>query len=91
MKAEITIKELNDAITGLKVNKSPGSDGFTSERYKAFRKELMLMLQAACNWALKEAETPPAWKEAIISLIPKKGKDKTECGSYWPISILYND
>lgn len=91
LNAEITIKELNDAITGLKVSKSPGSDGFTSEWYKAFRKKLMPMLQAACNWALKEAETPLTWKEAIISLRPKEGKDKTECGSYRPVSILNVD
>lgn len=37
---------------------------------------------------LKEGEIPHSWREAIISVIPKEGKDKQECSSYKPISIL---
>lgn len=92
--ADSTIYKIQDqveAITRLKVNKSPGSDGFTAEGCKAFRRELMPVLLTTCNWALKKALTPPTWKEAIIFLIQKEGKDRTECGSHRPISILNVD
>lgn len=89
--SEITESELMQTINKLKTNKSPGSDGYPTEWYKAFKKELIPMLLTTCNWALKKAETPPTWREAIVSLIPKEGKDKTECGSYRPISILNVD
>uniref|UniRef100_A0A3B1JE93 Reverse transcriptase domain-containing protein n=1 Tax=Astyanax mexicanus TaxID=7994 RepID=A0A3B1JE93_ASTMX len=91
MTADITEEEVKTAIGRLKGNKSPGSDGFTAEWYKAFQKELIPILLSAFNWALKKAEIPPSWRQAEISVIPKEGKDKLECGSYRPISVLNVD
>ena len=34
---------------------------------------------------------PPSWSEAVISVIHKEGKDKLECGSYRPITVLNVD
>lgn len=88
--AEIT-EELNEAISRLKASKSPGPDEFPSEWYKTFRSELTPSLLQTFNAALKEGKIPPSWKEATISVIPKEGKDRLECGSFRPISVLNMD
>ena len=89
--AEIKLEELNKAISRLKANKAPGADGYSSEWYKTFRTQITPMLLNCLNHTLRTGEAPQSWKEAVISVIPKEGKDKKECSSYRPISVLNVD
>lgn len=88
---EITMTEIDNAISRLKTNKVPGGDGFPAEWYKTFRELLIPTLQKCFNYVLLGGKTPVSWKQAIISVIPKVGKDRTECSSYRPISVLNLD
>lgn len=88
---DITEKELRIAISKVKINKSPGSDGYTAEWYKELKEELIPVMLLTMNWILKKAQVPSSCKEAIISAIPKENKDKLECASYRPICVLNTD
>jgi len=56
--AEITKEEISKAISGLKVNKAPGTDGFPTEWYKAFKDQLVPILFDCFNYTLKGGEPP---------------------------------
>lgn len=87
----ITVEEINKAISKLKGNKMAGEDGYPAEWYKHFRDLVTPLLRDCFNHVLTGGEIPPSWKRAVISVIPKAGKNRTECGSYRPISVLNID
>ena len=91
MTQDITDEEINKAISRLKTGKMPGADGYPVAWYKTFRKILVPILKKCFNDVLRGGETPLSWRQAIISVIPKPGKDETECSSYRPISVLNMD
>ena len=87
----ITIKEVGEALQGLKNGKSPGSDGFTADFYKFFWTMLHPVVFDSLTHALEKGQLSIDQKRGIINLIPKKDKDPRLLKNWRPISLLNTD
>jgi hypothetical protein len=84
---DILYSEVQEAIRTLKKNKSPGSDGITSEMLQAGGEQLAHEIHKLCNKAWDEGTIPGEWGKSILVPIPKKG-DLSECSNYRTISLI---
>ncbi len=75
----------------LKNGKTPGIDGLPQDFYKFFWSELNEYLVNAINYAFKNGELSTSQKIGIITLIPKKDKDRLLLKNWRPISLLTTD
>ena len=80
-----------EALTVLKRmnnQKSPGSDGFTTEFYKFFWKDIGHLLVRSINYGFRSGEMSITQKEGIITCIPKEDKPKRFLRNWRPITLL---
>uniref|UniRef100_A0A1A8QY68 Reverse transcriptase domain-containing protein n=1 Tax=Nothobranchius pienaari TaxID=704102 RepID=A0A1A8QY68_9TELE len=89
--ASISLKEITNAINQLKINKSPGTDGFTAEFYKQFSQSLAPFLREVFAESVFKGSLPPTLTQGLIALIPKPKKDCLLLDNWRPISLLNND
>uniref|UniRef100_A0A670J4J4 Reverse transcriptase domain-containing protein n=1 Tax=Podarcis muralis TaxID=64176 RepID=A0A670J4J4_PODMU len=82
---------IKKAIKKMKNGKVPGPDGLSAKYYKTLSNQISPVLGEVMNNILKEGRIPNTWKEAYITLIPKKEADTLEVKNYRPISLLNND
>ena len=87
----ITDTECLNALKDFKNGKTPGSDGFTAEFYKFFWHELRDELLDSLHYAFQSGSMSISQRRGIISLIPKKNKDKSLLENLRPISLLNVD
>ena len=88
-KPEITVKELENALTNIKNNKAPGPDGIKGELLKALanNETCKLTLLKCYNDILNgSAKIPSGWKESNTNMIPKVRKPTVK--DLRPIALL---
>ena len=87
----LTIKACWDALRSMKNNKSPGNDGITKEFLEYFWGKLGTFLVSTLNHSFEKGELSASQKQAIITLIEKKDKDKHLIKNWRPISLINVD
>ena len=79
------------ASSYLKVTSHLGNDGLSVEFYRAFWHILGSVMVDSLNCSYDYGEVSNSQKEAIITLIEKKDKDKRHLSNWRPISLINVD
>ena len=87
----LTLTECFKSLQSFQNNKSPGNDGLTVEFYTAFWESLGELLVDSFNCSYDRGELSNSQKQAIITLIDKKDKDKRKISNWRPISSINVD
>ena len=87
----VTLVECTKSLKQFMNNKTPGSDDFTIQFYRFFWNAIGPIMVYSFNYAFENGEMSISQKRGIISLIPKKDKDKKYLKNWRPISLLNND
>ena len=72
----------------MKNMRSPGSDGFTTEFFKVFWKDLGHFVVRSINYAYDVGELSVTQKQGIITCLPKEDKPRHYLKNWRPISLL---
>lgn len=88
---ELTTSQCFKALKSMTNNKSPGNDGITSEFYKHFWPQVGQMLVDSFNHGYRHGSMSNSQKQAVITLLEKKGKDRSYIKNWRPISLLNID
>ena len=87
----INKNEILSALRKMKNNKSPGNDGLQKEFYIFYFLIIGDLLLNRLNYCFEQGELAPTQRQAIITLVPKPGKDIRFLKSWRPISLLNVD
>ncbi len=86
----ITEKEIKKVVDNLKIGKSPGCDGLTTEFYKKYWPVIKDLYMDMIQETYRLGELPYTLRKAILALLFKKG-DTTLLKNYRPISLTNYD
>ena len=84
----LTYTEITTTLKNMKNDKSPGSDGFTSNFFKVFWNKIGNFVVRAINCAFVKGEFSLTQKQGIITCIPKGDKPKQFLKNWRPITLL---
>ena len=82
----ITVDDMCNALSSLKINKSPGPDGLHPRVLKELCNEFSYPLKILFDRTVQTGKIPEKWKVAEVRPIFKKG-NKTQPGNYRPVSL----
>ena len=72
-------------------NKSPGSDGITTEFYKIFWSDIKSYYVKSLNYSFENGDMTVMQKQGLISLLPKKNNDLGNLNNWRPLTLLNTD
>ena len=87
----IEIADIAKALKELPNNKSPGTDGLTSEFYKFLGVDIKQILYESLRYAYEQKALSIEQKRGILTLIPKRDKDLRLLKTWRPLSLLNKD
>ena len=85
---EITLTECETILNSFKTGKTPRNDGIPVEFYRVFWPLLGKFMVESFNEAYNKKEMSHSQKQAVITLIEKKGKDRNYLENWRPISLM---
>ena len=74
---KITLNECAKALETFQFNKAAGNDGIPVEFYKTFCSLISELFIRRANECFEKGEMSSSQKQAVITLIEKKGKDQS--------------
>ena len=87
----LTLDECSNSLLSLSDNKSPGSDGLSTNFYKKFWHLIGNFVVDALNFSYLNHHLSAEQSRGIITLILKPQKDSTFLKNYRPITLLNTD
>ena len=75
----------------MKNNKSPGSDGLTTEFFKIFWNDIKVFYLDSINLSYETGQLTELQKQGFITLIPKQDKILSDLNNWRPITLLNID
>ena len=91
IEGNITEYECACALRDMNNNKSPGSDGITTECFKIFWNDLKSHYVKSLNYSFENGSLTTLQKQGIISLLPKKDNDLCSLNNWRPLTLLNTD
>ena len=88
---KITSEECDKVLETFQPNKTPGNDGIPIEFYKTFWPLISDPFIRCVNECFEKGEMSSSQKQAVITLIEKKGKDRCFLENWRPISLVNVD
>ena len=86
LEGEITGGETAFVLNKMKNNKSPCTDGFSSEFFKFFYKDLKLFIRNAINEGYNLGTLSSTQRQGLVTCIPKADKPKQFIKNWRPIT-----